>query len=127
MAEWSMVAALQRVKIHRDAARAARRDVPSRTADLFGKRIVDHPLARRQLLKSCCFEQALPLCFMTAYALDRSEAAPEAAARFAFYAVAEFRRRAMRKSPRALKCAAARATAGVAPPACYSMPISAIL
>jgi hypothetical protein len=40
----------------------------------FGRRIVEHPLARRQLLKMVLpLEQALSLCFATADALDRAE------------------------------------------------------
>lgn len=41
---------------------------------VFGRRIVDHPLARRQLLKMLLpLEQALSLCFVTANALERAE------------------------------------------------------
>ena len=41
---------------------------------VFGKRIVDHPLARRQLMKIMLpLEQALSLCFATADALERAE------------------------------------------------------
>lgn len=41
----------------------------------FGKRIIELPLARRQLLKLMLpMEQALSLCFVTATALDRAEA-----------------------------------------------------
>ncbi len=41
----------------------------------FGKRVIDLPLARRQLLKLMLpLEQALSLCFVTATALDRAEA-----------------------------------------------------
>jgi acyl-CoA dehydrogenase len=48
---------------------------------VFGKRIVDQPLARRQLLKMLLpLEQALSLCFMTADALDRAEAGSQDAA-----------------------------------------------
>ena len=48
---------------------------------VFGKRIVDQPLARRQLLKLMLpVEQALSLCFMTADALDRAEAGSQDAA-----------------------------------------------
>ena len=48
---------------------------------VFGKRIVDQPLARRQLLKMMLpVEQALSLCFMTADALDRAEAGSQDAA-----------------------------------------------
>ena len=48
---------------------------------VFGKRIVDQPLARRQLLKMMLpVEQALSLCFMTADALDRAEAGSQEAA-----------------------------------------------
>ena len=48
---------------------------------VFGKRIVDQPLARRQLLKIMLpVEQALSLCFMTADALDRAEAGSQEAA-----------------------------------------------
>ncbi len=49
---------------------------------VFGKRIVDQPLARRQLLKIMLpVEQALSLCFMTADALDRAEAGSQEARR----------------------------------------------
>ena len=48
---------------------------------VFGKRIVDQPLARRQLMKIMLpVEQALSLCFMTADALDRAEAGSQDAA-----------------------------------------------
>src|SRR6187397_1148076 len=48
---------------------------------VFGKRIADQPLARRQLLKIMLpVEQALSLCFMTADALDRAEAGSQDAA-----------------------------------------------
>ena len=48
---------------------------------VFGKRIVDQPLARRQLMKMMLpVEQALSLCFMTADALDRAEAGSQDAA-----------------------------------------------
>ncbi len=41
----------------------------------FGKRVIDLPLARRQLLKLMLpLEQALSLCFVTATALDKAEA-----------------------------------------------------
>src|SRR5258705_8684167 len=47
---------------------------------VFGKRIVDQPLARRQLLKIMLpVEQGLSLCFMTADALDRAEAGSQEA------------------------------------------------
>lgn len=42
--------------------------------NVFGKRVVSLPLARRQLLKMMLpLEQALSLCFVTADALDRAE------------------------------------------------------
>ena len=48
---------------------------------VFGKRIIDLPLARRQLLKIMLpMEQALSLCFATASALDRAEAGSQDAA-----------------------------------------------
>ena len=48
---------------------------------VFGKRIIDLPLARRQLLKMLLpMEQALSLCFATAAALDRAEAGSQDAA-----------------------------------------------
>ena len=48
---------------------------------VFGKRIIDLPLARRQLLKLLLpVEQALSLCFATAAALDRAEAGSQDAA-----------------------------------------------
>lgn len=41
---------------------------------VFGRRIADHPLSRRQLLKLMLpLEQALSLCFVTADALERAE------------------------------------------------------
>jgi hypothetical protein len=41
---------------------------------VFGKLIIEQPLARRQMLKLMLpWEQALSLCFMTATALDRAE------------------------------------------------------
>jgi acyl-CoA dehydrogenase len=48
---------------------------------VFGRRIIDLPLARRQLLKIMLpMEQALSLCFATASALDRAEAGSQDAA-----------------------------------------------
>ncbi|MBC7637274.1 MAG: acyl-CoA dehydrogenase family protein [Acetobacteraceae bacterium] len=48
---------------------------------VFGRRIIDLPLARRQLLKIMLpMEQALSLCFATASALDRAEAGSQEAA-----------------------------------------------
>jgi acyl-CoA dehydrogenase len=48
---------------------------------VFGKRIIDMPLARRQLLKiMLATEQALSLSFVTADALDRAEAGSQDAA-----------------------------------------------
>lgn len=48
---------------------------------VFGKRIIDLPLARRQLLKLLLpVEQALSMCFATAVALDRAEAGSQDAA-----------------------------------------------
>src|ERR1043166_9316112 len=48
---------------------------------VFGKRIADQPLARRQLLKMILpVEQALSLCLTTADALDRAEAGSQEAA-----------------------------------------------
>ncbi len=42
--------------------------------NVFGKRVISLPLARRQLLKMMLpLEQALSLCFVTAEALDRAE------------------------------------------------------
>jgi acyl-CoA dehydrogenase len=73
MVNWSRLsngvksAALMRRALH-DALTVARVRV------VFGKRIIDHPLARRQLLKMMLpLEQALSLCFVTADALDRAE------------------------------------------------------
>ena len=61
--------ALMRRAMH-DALTVAR----GRTA--FGHRIIDLPLARRQLLKLLVpLEQALSLCFVTASTLDRAEQA----------------------------------------------------
>lgn len=73
MVNWSRLsnavksAALMRRALHDSMTVAQGRVV-------FGKRIVDHPLARRQLLKLMLpLEQALSLCFVTADALDRAE------------------------------------------------------
>ncbi len=46
----------------------------ARGRSAFGKRVIDLPLARRQLLKIMLpLEQALSMCFATAQALDRAE------------------------------------------------------
>jgi alkylation response protein AidB-like acyl-CoA dehydrogenase len=73
MVNWSRLSngvkstALMRRAMH-DALTVAR----GRTA--FGHRIIDLPLARRQLLKLLVpLEQALSLCFVTAATLDRAE------------------------------------------------------
>ncbi len=73
MVNWSRLSngvkstALMRRAMH-DALTVAR----GRTA--FGHRIIDLPLARRQLLKLLVpLEQALSLCFVTASTLDRAE------------------------------------------------------
>ena len=73
MVNWSRLSngvkstALMRRALH-DALTVAR----GRSA--FGKRVVDLPLARRQLLKIMLpVEQALSMCFATARALDRAE------------------------------------------------------
>lgn len=73
MVNWSRLSngvkstALMRRAMH-DALTVARGRV------VFGRRIIDHPLARRQLLKMLLpLEQALSLCFVTADALERAE------------------------------------------------------
>ena len=73
MVNWSRLSngvkstALMRRALHDSLAVARGRVV-------FGKHIIDMPLARRQLLKILLpIEQALSLCFMTASALDRAE------------------------------------------------------
>ncbi len=73
MVNWSRLSngvkstALMRRALH-DALTVAR----GRTA--FGSRVIDLPLARRQLLKIMLpVEQALSMCFATAFALDRAE------------------------------------------------------
>jgi alkylation response protein AidB-like acyl-CoA dehydrogenase len=80
MVNWSRLSngvkstALMRRALH-DAMTVARGRL------VFGKRIIDQPLARRQLLKIMLpLEQALSLCFMTADALDRAEAGSQEAA-----------------------------------------------
>src|SRR5215216_591295 len=80
MVNWSRLSngvkstALMRRALH-DAVTVARGRV------VFGKRIIDQQLARRQLLKIMLpLEQALSLCFMTADALDRAEAGSQEAA-----------------------------------------------
>src|SRR5436190_2981263 len=73
MVNWSRLSngvkstALMRRALH-DALTVARGRV------VFGKRIIDLPLAKRQLMKIMLpVEQALSLCFQTAAALDRAE------------------------------------------------------
>jgi alkylation response protein AidB-like acyl-CoA dehydrogenase len=73
MVNWSRLSngvkstALMRRALH-DALTVARGRV------VFGKRIIDLPLAKRQLLKIMLpVEQALSMCFTTAAALDRAE------------------------------------------------------
>lgn len=62
-------------RAHHDAMAVARNRV------VFGQRIIDLPLARRQLMKiMLATEQALSMSFMTADALDRAEAGSQDAA-----------------------------------------------
>jgi acyl-CoA dehydrogenase len=62
-------------RAHHDAMTVARNRV------VFGRRIVDLPLARRQLMKiGLATEQALSMSFVTADALDRAEAGSQDAA-----------------------------------------------
>jgi hypothetical protein len=62
-------------RAHHDAMTVARGRV------VFGERIIDLPLARRQLMKiMLATEQALSMSFLTADALDRSEAGSQDAA-----------------------------------------------
>src|SRR4030081_827005 len=62
-------------RAHHDAMTLARNRV------VFGQRIVDLPLARRQLMKiMLATEQALSMSFLTADALDRAEAGSQDAA-----------------------------------------------
>jgi acyl-CoA dehydrogenase len=62
-------------RAHHDAMTVAQNRV------VFGSRIIDLPLARRQLMKiMLATEQALSLSFLTADALDRSEAGSQDAA-----------------------------------------------
>ena len=62
-------------RAHHDAMTVARNRV------VFGQRIVDLPLARRQLMKiMLATEQALSMSFVTADALDRAEAGSQDAA-----------------------------------------------
>ncbi len=62
-------------RAHHDAMAVARNRV------VFGQRIVDMPLARRQLMKiMLATEQALSMSFLTADALDRAEAGSQEAA-----------------------------------------------
>src|SRR5947209_2248048 len=62
-------------RAHHDAMTVARNRV------VFGQRIVDLPLARRQLMKiMLATEQALSMSFLTADALDRAEAGSQDAA-----------------------------------------------
>lgn len=80
MVNWSRLsngvksAALMR-RAHHDANTVARNRV------VFGRRIIDMPLARRQLMKIMLpTEQAISLSFATADALDRAEAGSQDAA-----------------------------------------------
>src|SRR5438874_3392846 len=62
-------------RAHRDARTVAKNRV------VFGGRIVDRPLGRRQLMKiALATEQALSMSFLTADALDRAEAGSQDAA-----------------------------------------------
>jgi acyl-CoA dehydrogenase len=62
-------------RAHHDAMTVAKSRV------VFGRRIIDLPLARRQLMKiMLATEQALSMSFMTADALDRAEAGSQDAA-----------------------------------------------
>jgi acyl-CoA dehydrogenase len=62
-------------RAHHDAMAVAKNRV------VFGQRIIDLPLARRQLMKiMLATEQALSMSFMTADALDRAEAGSQDAA-----------------------------------------------
>src|SRR5438874_6327264 len=62
-------------RAHHDAMTVARNRV------VFGQRIIDLPLARRQLMKiGLATEQALSMSFLTAEALDRAEAGSQDAA-----------------------------------------------
>src|SRR6202522_140751 len=62
-------------RAHHDAMTVAKNRV------VFGQRIIDLPLARRQLMKiGLATEQALSMSFMTADALDRAEAGSQDAA-----------------------------------------------
>jgi acyl-CoA dehydrogenase len=62
-------------RAHHDAMAVAKNRV------VFGQRIIDLPLARRQLMKiALATEQALSMSFMTADALDRAEAGSQDAA-----------------------------------------------
>jgi acyl-CoA dehydrogenase len=62
-------------RAHHDALAVARNRV------VFGQRIIDLPLARRQLMKiMLATEQALSMSFLTADALDRAEAGSQDAA-----------------------------------------------
>src|SRR5450756_2206869 len=62
-------------RAHHDAMTVAKNRV------VFGSRIIDLPLARRQLMKiMLATEQALSMSFVTADALDRGEAGSQDAA-----------------------------------------------
>jgi hypothetical protein len=64
-------------RAHHDAMTVAKNRV------VFGSRIIDLPLARRQLMKiMLATEQALSMSFLTADALDRAEAGSQDAAAF---------------------------------------------
>ncbi len=73
MVNWSRLSnAVKSTALMRRALHDALTVANGRT--VFGKRIIEHPLARRQLMKLMLpMEQALSLCFVTADALERAE------------------------------------------------------
>src|SRR5213592_4969832 len=109
-------------RAHHDAMTVARNRV------VFGQRIIDLPLARRQLMKIMLpTEQALSMSFLTADALDRAEAGSQDAAALLRILTPTLKFRATREKSAAMRwrCAAGSATLrNLRPRGCCAMPIS---
>ena len=111
-------------RAHHDAMTVAKNRV------VFGQRIIDLPLARRQLMKIMLpTEQALSMSFLTADALDRAEAGSQDAAALLRILTPTLKFRATRDAEKSAamrwRCAAASATSRNSPrPGCCAMPIS---
>ena len=112
-------------RAHHDAMTVATNRV------VFGHRIIDLPLGRRQLLKiMLATEQALSMSFLTADALDRAEGGSQDAAALLRILTPTLKFRATRDARKvcgdAWRCAAASAMSRSSPPrVCCGMRISA--